>query len=134
MPNEYDDILKNDPGDFDQQKLIKYLDGSASPEERYEVEKLMADSKFANDAIEGLQALKNKKDISLLVHDLNKNLHQQLKERKRHKEKRRIKEDPWTYLAIILILALVIISYVVIKKVQQRRPPPPPPATTSQIR
>jgi hypothetical protein len=92
MPNDFDDILKNDSGEFDQQRLLKYLDGSASPEERHEVERLMADSKFTNDAVEGLQALKNKKDITLLVHDLNKNLHQQLIDRKKSKEKRRIKE------------------------------------------
>jgi|KBSMisStandDraft_5_1062788.scaffolds.fasta_scaffold00750_14 ferric-dicitrate binding protein FerR (iron transport regulator) len=125
MPNDFDDILKNDSGEFDQQKLLKYLDGSASPEERHEVERLMADSKFTNDAVEGLQALKNKKDITFLVHDLNKNLHQQLRDRKKSKEKRRIKEDQWTYLAIIIILVLVVISYVVIKKVQQRRSPAP---------
>lgn len=127
MPNELDDILKDESGQIDQQKLLNYLQGNLSPEERYEVERLMSDSNFTNDAIEGLQSIRNKKDLTHMVHELNKNLHQQLKERKRNKEKRKIKEEPWVYLAIIIILVLAVLSYIVIKRMQQKNPAPAAP-------
>ena len=120
MPGDLDDILKDGPDELDEQKLINYLEGKASAEERHEVERHMAESNFTNDAIEGLQGLKNKKDINRLVKDLNRQLHQHIQDRKKHKEKRRIKEDPWVYLAIVLILVLAIISYIIVKKVQLR--------------
>lgn len=116
MNHELKNILSNSSKDIDNQKLMDYLSGKLSGEEKHELEKEMADSDFINDAVEGLEDVKNKKDLSLLVEQLNADLHKQLDKKKKRKEKRAWKDQPWVYLAIILLLALTVICFIVIKK------------------
>ena len=116
MDDKLFNILSNSNKDIDNQKLMDYLSGKLSSEEKHEIEKQMADSDFVNDAIEGLGEVKNKKDLSLLVEQLNIKLHQQLEKKKKRKQKQALKDQPWLYLAIILLLLIVIICFIVIKK------------------
>ena len=116
MSDELLNILSNSNKDIDNQKLMDYLSGKLSAEEKHEIEKQMADSDFVNDAVEGLEEMKNKKDISLYVEQLNNDLHKQLDKKKKRKEKRTLKDQPWIYLAIVLLLLLIIICFIVIKK------------------
>jgi hypothetical protein len=76
----------------------------------------MTDSDFVNDAVEGLEDVKNKKDLSLFVEQLNTNLHKQLDKKKKRKQKRALKDQPWLYFAIVLLLLFIIICFLVIKK------------------
>ncbi|WP_315817409.1 hypothetical protein [Paraflavitalea speifideaquila] len=46
-------------------------------------------------------------------------MNQYIKHKKQRRERRKIQEQPWTYLAIFLILLLIILGYIVIKKLQQ---------------
>ena len=114
MNDELLNILSNSNKDIDNQKLMDYLAGKLSAEEKHEIEKTLVDSDMMNDAVEGLEKLKNK-DLSTLVEQLNTNLHIQLDKKKSRKLKRRIKELPWLYLFIVLILLIILISYFVIK-------------------
>jgi anti-sigma factor RsiW len=116
MNNELKNILSNSNKDIDNQKLMDYLSGKLSAEEKHEIEKQMAESDFVNDAVEGLQDIKNKKDVSQYVDQLNDNLHKQLDKKKKRKQKRALKDQPWIYLAIILLLLLIVICFIVIKK------------------
>lgn len=116
MDDEILNILSNSNKDIDNQKLMDYLSGKLSAEEKHEIEKQMADSDFVNDAVEGLQDVKNKKDLSLFVEQLNDNLHKQLDKKKRRKQKRALKDQPWLYLTIILLLLLTVICFIVIRK------------------
>jgi anti-sigma factor RsiW len=116
MDDKLFNILSNSNKDIDNQKLMDYLSGKLSAEEKHEFEKLMADSDLVNDAVEGLETMKNKKDISLYVEQLNTDLHKQLDKKKKRKEKRKLKDQPWLYLAIVLLLLLVVISFIVIKR------------------
>ncbi|HEY8690897.1 MAG TPA: hypothetical protein VIM07_16790 [Chitinophagaceae bacterium] len=116
MDDELLNILSNSNKDIDNQKLMDYLSGKLSAEEKHEIEEQMADSEFVNDAVEGLEDVKNKKDLSLFVEQLNDNLHKQLDKKKKRKQKRTLKEQPWIYLAIILLLLLIVICFIVIKK------------------
>ncbi|HEV8080375.1 MAG TPA: hypothetical protein VGP43_06670 [Chitinophagaceae bacterium] len=116
MDNKLLNIISNSNKDIDNQKLMDYLSGKLSAEEKYEIEKQMADSDFVNDAVEGLEDVKNKKDLSLFVEQLNTTLQKQLDKKKKRKKKRALKDQPWLYFAIILLLLLSIISYIVIKK------------------
>ena len=109
-------ILSYSNKDIDNQKLMDYLSGQLSGEEKHELEKQMSDSDLLNDAMEGLENFKNRKDIGLLVAQLNANLHSQIEKKKLHKRKRVLKEQPWIYLTIVLILSLIIICFIVIKK------------------
>ena len=135
MSKELLNILANSNKDIDNQKLMDYLSGKLYAEERHEMEKQMVDSDLVNDAVEGLQDFKNKKDITTFVDQLNSDLHKQLEKKKLRKQKHRLKEQPWLYLAIILILLIIIICFIVIKnhldsEKQQKKNLP---AKTSQI-
>lgn len=116
MDDKLFNILSNSNKDIDNQKLMDYLNGKLSAEDKHEVEKQMADSQFINDAIEGLEEVKNKKDLSSFVNELNTNLHKQLEKKKKRKQKRALKDQPWLYLAIVILLLLIVICFVVIKK------------------
>ena len=116
MSENLKDILSNLNKDIEQEKLLAYLNKNLSAADAHEVEKQMADDEFMNDAVEGLENFKNKKDVSLLVQQLNAALQKQTAKKKAKKEKRRLKDQPWLYVTIVTLLLLVIIAYVVIKK------------------
>ena len=115
MNDELLNILSNSNKDIDNQKLMDYLSGKLSASEKHDFEKALVDSEMMNDAVEGLEKLKNK-NVSALVEQLNTNLRKQLEKKKSKKLKRRIKDLPWLYLSIILILIIILISFLVIKK------------------
>ncbi len=114
--NDLLNILSNSNKDIDNQKLMDYLSGKLSAEEKHELEKQMTDSDLLNDAVEGLEHFKNTKDISVFVAQLNANLQTQIEKKKTHKRKRALKDQPWIYLAFVVILSLIIICFIIIKK------------------
>lgn len=109
-------ILANSNKDIDNQKLMDYISGKLSAEDKHELEKQMVDSDFMGDAAEGLEQFKNKPALSAFVDQLNAGLHKQLDKKRRRKEKRKLKDQQWVYLAVIIILMLAILGYIVIKK------------------
>ena len=116
MSDDLKDILSNLNKDIEQEKLLDYLNKKLPAAEAHEVEKQMADDEFMNDAVEGLEHFKNKESLSLLVEQLNRDLKKQTGKKKQQKEKRKLKDQPWIYIAVITLLLLIIISFVLIKK------------------
>ena len=116
MSKDLKDILANLNKDIEQEKLLDYLNKNLSAAEAHEVEKQMADDEFMNDAMEGLENFKNKKDVSLMVQQLNSEMKKQTAKKKARKEKRKLKDQPWLYITIVTLLILVIVAYIVIKK------------------
>jgi len=116
MSKDLKDILANLNKDIEQEKLLDYLNKNLSAAEAHEVEKQMADDEFMSDAVEGLENFKNKKDVSLMVQQLNNELKKQTAKKKARKEKRKLKDQPWVYITIVTLLILIIVAYVVIKK------------------
>lgn len=116
MSDDLLNILSNSNKDIDNQKLMDYLSDRLSAEERHEVEQALVDSDLMNDAMEGLQKFKDKKDIGLFVEQLNVNLKKQIDKKKFKNEKRRIKDMPWLYFSIVLIIIIILISFAVIWK------------------
>ena len=114
--DELKNILSNSNKDIDNQKIMDYLSGKLSGEEKHDIEKEMSDSDFVNDAVEGLETVKNKKDLTFFVDQMNADLQKQLNKKKTRKQKRKLKDQPWLYFAIVLILFIIIICFVVIKK------------------
>ena len=115
MNDELLNILSNSNKDIDNQKLMDYLSGKLSANEKHDFERSLIDSEMMNDAVEGLEKLKNT-DVSAVVKQLNKNLHKQLNKKRSKKIKRGIKDLPWLYLTIILVLIIILIGFIVIKK------------------
>jgi hypothetical protein len=116
MNDDLKDILSNSNKDIDNQLLIDYLSKQLNKTEQHEVEKAMTDDSFVNDAVEGLQNFKEKKDIQSYVTALHDDLQKQLAKKKKRKDGRKWKEQPWIYLAIVLILILLIICFIIVKK------------------
>ena len=121
MNDDYKDILSNLNKDIEQDKLLDYLNKKLPAAEAHEVEKQMANDDFMNDAVEGLENFKNKKDLSLYVQQLNKDLKKQTAKKKGRKDKRKLQEQPWLYFTIVLLLLLIVISYVLVKKYLENR-------------
>jgi len=116
MSDELKNILSNLNKEIEQEKLLDYLNKKLSATDAHEVEKQMAEDEFMNDAVEGLDNFKDKKDLSLYVEQLNQELKKQLDKKKRRKEKRKLKEQPWVYFTIVLILVLIITCFVLVRK------------------
>ncbi|MFN8252950.1 MAG: hypothetical protein U0V75_13865 [Ferruginibacter sp.] len=119
MSDDLKDILNNSNKDIDNQKLMDYLSKKLSAEESHELERMMAEDEFMNDAMEGLEEVGDTKKIGVSIEDLNRELQKQVAKKKLRKEKRKLKDQPWAYITIILLLLLMIVSYLVIKKMQQ---------------
>src|ERR1700760_4388665 len=98
-------ILSNSNKDIDNQQLMDYLSGKLSGDE------------LLNDAVEGLQKMRNKKDMQTYVDDLNASMQKSLQKKKNRRLRRRIKDDPWTYLAIVLVIVLCVLAFYVIRQV-----------------
>lgn len=121
MPDNLKDILSHLSNEVDQETLLKYLNGQLSEQQKHDVEKKMLANDFTEDAMEGLQEIRNKKDISSLVEQLNKDLHKKLEKKKQRREKLRFKDQPWLYIAALIILLLIILSYIVIHRMLQHQ-------------
>ena len=116
MSDDLKDILSNLNKDIEQEKLLDYLNKKLSAADAHEVEKQMADDAFMNDAVEGLEQFKNKKNLTLLLEQLNNDLKKQTANKKLKKEKRKLRDQPWLYFTLVLLLLLVVIGYVLVKK------------------
>ncbi len=99
--------------EVDNQKLVDYLEGRLSAEEKHAVEEMLVDADFESDAIEGLQQAGNKEKLNLVVAQLNKQLQTQLDSRRKKKTKA-LQIPQWIVIAIIIILALAVLGYYVI--------------------
>lgn len=133
MSHELKDILNNSNKDIDNQRLMDYLSRKLSATESHELEKLMADDEFINDAVEGLEQVSDKKKLGISVEELNRELQKQVAKKKSRKEKRKLKEQPWIYAAIILLLLLAVMCYFMVKKYQQNQLQPPAPKQASVL-
>ena len=122
MNNDLKDILSNSNKDIDNQHLMDYLSNQLSKEESHAIEKKMAEDEFMNDAVEGLQKIEKKKEMQAYVDQLNSDLVKQITKNKVRKDKRKLKEQPYTFVTIIIILILVIISFIVLKKHLDTKP------------
>ncbi len=119
MSENLKDILSHlNPG-IDQETLLLYLQGKLSADQQHEVEKQMIDSDFDSDAMEGLQEFRNKKEISHLVEQLNKDLKKRTEKKKRFRKKLQLNIEPWIIFAIVLILLIAVLAFLVIKQQQK---------------
>ncbi|MBA2330310.1 MAG: hypothetical protein ACR2KB_12360 [Chitinophagaceae bacterium] len=116
MKENLKDILSNLNPDIDQETLMLYLQGKLSAEKQHEVEKHLMDSDFEGDAVEGLEGLKDKRRLTILVDQLNFELKRKTAKRKSRRDRLQIKPDHTLMIAVIIILLLIVISYFIIQQ------------------
>ncbi|MBI3719269.1 MAG: hypothetical protein HY252_11855 [Sphingobacteriales bacterium] len=93
---------------------MDYVAGKLSAEEAHEIEKLLLESEFGEEAAEGLSMMNDKSHINRLVYELNSNLKHQLEQKKKRKLKRAIKDQPLWLMTILIFLLLMVLCYLVI--------------------
>ena len=79
----------------------------------------MVDNEFENEALEKLQQMTGNKKLDGYVDQLNKELHQYIKQKKDRRDKRRTDTSFWIYAAIVLVLLIAILAYMVISRLNQ---------------
>ena len=117
MSKQLKDILSNANKDITEQELLNYLANKLTDDERYILEKNMANDAFINDAVEGLQEIRSKDKLALYVEQLNNDLHKKINLKKKRRNKLKWKDQPHNYIAIIIILTLLIVCFIIIKKI-----------------
>ena len=98
---------------------MDYLSGKLSEPEKHEVEIWMNENDFVNEAVEGLQKFDGKKNLQLYVDQLNKDLNKYIEKKKTRRERKKLKENPWMYLTIFLILLIVVVGYLIIHQLMK---------------
>lgn len=94
-------------------KLMAYLEGSLSPEERREVELWLGEEGMESDAIEGLQQLKLEETRQLAA-QLNYKLQNELR-KPRRKRNGYFADNKWSWIAVLIILLFAVLGYVVFR-------------------
>lgn len=111
--SERKDIWNSGGGKLPEDKLIAYLEGRLPADEQHAVEQWLAEEGMEADALEGLQSLPAA-EAKQMVSKANYHLHKTLSARKRQR-RRAIKDNPWAWLAIVVILLLCAVAYVVLQ-------------------
>ena len=116
MSENLKNILSHLSTDIDQETLLLYLQNKLSDEKRHEIEKILLESNFEDDAVEGLQQVKDKEQINYMVEALNRDLKKKLQKKKKFRDKMRLKDQPWLYMALLILLLLIVISFIAIRR------------------
>lgn len=116
MSANYKDILSHLSKEVDQETLLLYLQGKLSEEKKHDVEKLLIQDEFNDDALDGLQEFKDKEQLQFMVEMLNRELKKKTEKKKNMREKMKIKDQPWLYISLLIIIILIAISYIVIHR------------------
>jgi hypothetical protein len=120
MSENYKDILSNLSTEVDQETLLLYLQGKLSEEKKHEVENKLSQSEFDDDALEGLQEIKDKQQIQYMVEMLNRDLKKKTAKKKKMREKMKVKDQPWLYISILILILLIVLSYIVIHRMMNK--------------
>ncbi|MEO6220378.1 MAG: hypothetical protein ABIO81_08120 [Ginsengibacter sp.] len=115
MPENYKDILSHLSNEVDQETLLLYLQGKLTEDKKHEVEKILLQNEFDDEALEGLQKINDKEQINHIVEMLNRDLKKKTEKKKKRREKMQMKDQPWLYISILILLLLIVISYMVIQ-------------------
>jgi chromatin segregation and condensation protein Rec8/ScpA/Scc1 (kleisin family) len=116
MAGNLKDILSNLPRDVDPETLLLYLQNKLPENQKHEVEKKLLDNEFADEALEGLKEFGDQTQINSLVEQLNADLRRKLEKKKQRRDKLRLKDQPWLYISLLIILFLIIIAYLAVHK------------------
>ena len=104
---------------LNEEQLLNYLNNNLSDEERHALEMEMVDNNFINDAVEGLQDFKSKQNIQDYVDQLNHQLIRHTTKKRIRKGKRKLKQQDWIVISVMIIVILCLLGYVVVKEFEK---------------
>ena len=115
MQENLKDILSHLTTDIDQETLLLYLQDKLPPAKKHEVEKTLSSNEFASDALEGLQQI-DKKEIAHIAEMLNRDLKKKIAKKIQRREKLKLKDQPWLYIAVFIFIMLIVLCYMIIHR------------------
>ena len=116
MSENLKDILSHFSSEVDQETLLLYLQGKLPEAQQHEVEKKLMQDEFNEDAMEGLQSVKDKEQLQYMVEMLNRDLKKKTGRKKQRREKMRYKDQPWLYVSLLILILLIALCYIVIRR------------------
>src|SRR6185295_15465432 len=119
MADNLKDILSHLSTEIDQEKLLQYIQDRLPAETKHEVEKKLVDNEFDNDAVEGLQQIRDKQRIAFTVEMLNRDLKKKTAQKKQRRLRLQIKDQSWLYVVLFIFIILIVLSYMIIHRMQQ---------------
>ena len=120
MQKNLKDILSTLNTDVDQETLLLYLQNKLNEEQKHQVEMRLMENEFAMDALDGLQTVKDKQQVSYMVEMLNRDLKAKTEKKKKRRRKLELKDQSLVYVAIFILLILIVISYLIIHRMMNR--------------
>lgn len=118
MSENLKDILSNLSTEIDQETLLLYLQNKLPEDKKHEVEKQLMQDEFDEEAMEGLQDFRDKEQLQYMVEMLNRDLKKKTEKKKKRRDKLTISFQPWTYVAILILLLLIVLCYIVIQRMR----------------
>ena len=104
--------MKENKSYSQEEKILKFLSGDLSEEEKAKLELELASDDFAKEALEGLTEM-NQNTLPTTLHQINADLKKQL--RKRHKKSMKIITPSWIYITFTILIIVAIAAYFIIK-------------------
>ena len=111
-------ILSNSNKDIDNQKLMDYLAGKLSGDDKHQVEKWMNENEFVNEAMEGLQSVTEPEQVPLYIQQLNKQLSKELAQKTKRRSRKIEFNLTYAIIAVLIILMLAVVGYVVLSRMK----------------
>jgi uncharacterized membrane protein YgcG len=75
---------------------------------------------FLSDATEGLNQVKDGKQLESVLHQLNQQMHHHLEHKKIRKRKNAIGDLSWTYWTIVIVFLLIVVGFILIRMILQK--------------
>jgi hypothetical protein len=118
MHNDLLDILSRRELPITNEQLINYLTGKLSDEESHEIEKIIINSGVDNDAMEGLDMVRDKEKLQAYQIQINKALREKLSQKNTTRRRRRVWEFPWLLVLTGALLAFIILIWLIVHLLQ----------------
>lgn len=99
---------------IDQQMLLAYLEGKLSPEQSHIVEEWLNNSPLASEAIDGLINIEDKKQLYVVLKELNQSIQSKIRRKHKRNIKAYSKSLYWFAIGLIVILLLCSITLFII--------------------
>jgi hypothetical protein len=114
MADETNDMKPTDPGKKIPPSLGRQM-GNFMTEGELESFRSQLPKAFLDDASEGLNQIQDGTQLEAMLKQLNRQMHQQLKSRKKRSGRKMPGDLRWAYWAILIILLLAVCTFIIIR-------------------
>lgn len=114
MSDELKDILSQSDQPPRPEDVLKYLKQELDDAQAHELEKTLQEDRFTAEALEGLEQIRDPRQISIIVDGLNRDLRKRTAANKKKRAARMLKPQWVLYFSILIFLILILLVYLVL--------------------